>query len=152
MAVFYCVTSVDRGKLAEVCQAAVKERQRNGKDSIALYNYPPDINSTTALPPHIVQKAKSNNHCKSHHVSLLPLYILCLKLIYMLSLYNIMSHKVSLPPIISLLCRIKFVYLLFFLYYGHFCFAFCFFVMLLKRSLYSADLEKKSVRRRLRHS
>jgi len=55
-----------RRSILKVCQDSAEERSRNGKHSLALYTYPPDVESSAKLPPHLdeILKRKSKNKSK----------------------------------------------------------------------------------------
>lgn len=53
-----------RRSVLKVCQDSVEERTRNGKHSLALYTYPPDVESSAKLPPHLEEKLqKASKSC-----------------------------------------------------------------------------------------
>ncbi|XP_045163414.2 phosphatidylinositol 4,5-bisphosphate 3-kinase catalytic subunit alpha isoform-like [Mercenaria mercenaria] len=50
-----------RRNILKVCKEAVEDRKRNGKHSLALYTYPPDVESSAKLPSHLEQKLQQTN-------------------------------------------------------------------------------------------
>ncbi|KAH3824205.1 hypothetical protein DPMN_126036 [Dreissena polymorpha] len=45
-----------RRNILKICQEAFEERRRDGKHSLALYLYPPDVESSAKLPSHLEEK------------------------------------------------------------------------------------------------
>ncbi|XP_052760292.1 phosphatidylinositol 4,5-bisphosphate 3-kinase catalytic subunit alpha isoform-like isoform X2 [Mya arenaria] len=50
-----------RRNILTVCQNAVEDRRRNGKHSLALYTYPPDVENSAKLPSHLEEKLQTDN-------------------------------------------------------------------------------------------
>ncbi|ESO91490.1 hypothetical protein LOTGIDRAFT_205708 [Lottia gigantea] len=50
-----------RRNILNVCKEAIGERERNGPHGQALYAYPPDIESSKFLPPHLHQKIRAKD-------------------------------------------------------------------------------------------
>lgn len=50
-----------RRNILNVCKEAVEDRKRSGKHSLALYTYPPDIESSAKLPSHLEEKLQQQN-------------------------------------------------------------------------------------------
>lgn len=47
-----------RRNILNICKVAIKERERHGKASQALYAYPPDLESSPLLPSHLLAKIR----------------------------------------------------------------------------------------------
>lgn len=45
-----------RRNILKVCQESVKARENRNIHSLALYVFPPDLESNVALPPHLLEK------------------------------------------------------------------------------------------------
>ena len=50
-----------RRNILKVCKEAVEDRKRNGKHSLALYTYPPDVESSAKLPSHLEEKLQQTS-------------------------------------------------------------------------------------------
>ena len=57
-----------RRSIMYTCKNTVEERESKGLQGLALYIYPPDVHSTSLLPPHILQIIEKGNCWKQNFV------------------------------------------------------------------------------------
>ena len=55
-----------RRNILDTCRKAVDDRQRKGRQSVACYVYPPDVETSDQLPKHLQEKLRSA--CKHNFI------------------------------------------------------------------------------------